>query len=57
MPQTVAVESTTARVVPEPRALVKGSDEMRNTKVKEERTMEESEIFFMYASLRERERD
>lgn len=55
MPQTVAVESTTARVVPEPRALVKGSDEMRMTTVKVEKMMEDSEIFFMYGSLVERE--
>jgi len=43
--------------VPEPRALVKGSEEKRKTTVKVEKTTEESEIFFMYASLRERERD
>jgi len=43
--------------VPEPRALIKGSDERIKMTVKVEKAMEESEIFFIYTSLVERERE
>lgn len=47
IPQTVAVESTTARVVPEPMALEKGIEERRQTRVKDVKTTEENELVFI----------
>lgn len=57
MPQTVAVVSTTARVVPEPRALEKGIGEKRKRSVKVKKRTEESDLLFICLLHWQRERE